>query len=501
MTDDATLLRRYAEEQSEAAFAEFVQRHLPLVYAAALRRLQGDAHRAEDITQLVFCAAARDAQKLSRHTVLTGWLFTATRNAVIDTQRSESRRRTREEQAQAMQTVSLDPAADADWTRLQPVLDAALDELAASDREAVLLRFFQSRTFAEVGAAMGTSEEAARKRVERALDKLRALLDRRGIQSTSAALAVALAGQTSAAVPAGLAASVTSAAAAAGGAAWGAATFFSLTKLQAGLVAALMATGAVGLVRQQKSIAELRAELDRREQRVSALAKENRSLASPPIAAENEAERQRAAGSPRATVATSSTNSPRPPSATAQSSINVPETKRAAWHRRFDPFFRTRSFTPAQVGRIMELWFLQEQARLDLQAAVVVQGLRGDAEGIEALRSQLYAPITREVREILGLEAYTAYGKYEGTSYFRMIVADSLSAKFARAKLSLSSEQIDRLADLVRIHRTSERAKATDIGTTTHVDWRTVADKARDVLTPEQVALLQEFAAQQPAGR
>ena len=149
----------------------------------------------------------------------------------------------------------------------------------------------------------------------------------------------------------------------------------------------------------------------------------------------------------------------------------------------------------------MELWFLQEQARLDLQAAVVAQGLRGDAEGIEALRSQLYAPITREVREILGPEAYAAYGKYEGTSYFRMIVADTLSALFARAKISLSSEQIDRLADLVRLHRSSERAKVTDIGTTTHVDWRTVADNARDVLTPEQVALLREFAAQQPAGR
>ncbi|MES2697884.1 MAG: sigma-70 family RNA polymerase sigma factor, partial [Verrucomicrobiota bacterium] len=167
MLDDPTLLRRYADERSEAAFAELVARHLPLVYTAAARRLSGDAHRAQDVAQLVFCALARDAHRLSRHATLTGWLYTTTRNAVVDVVRSERSRQAREKEAHAMQEISSDPEA-ADWSRLKPVLDDALDHLAATDREAVLLRFFQGRAFAEIGAALGLSEDTARKRVERA---------------------------------------------------------------------------------------------------------------------------------------------------------------------------------------------------------------------------------------------------------------------------------------------------------------------------------------------
>jgi RNA polymerase sigma factor (sigma-70 family) len=212
MHDDATLLRRYAEERSEEAFAELVRRHLNLVYFAALRRTGGDAPTAEDVAQQVFTALARDATALWRHGVLTGWLYTTTRNLALKAMRTEHRRQLREQEALAVQALASDPAADAHWQRLQPVLDGALDELNDTDRTAVLLRYFDNRPFADIGAALRLSEDAARMRVDRALDRLRALLAKRGIDSTSAALAAALANQAVGSAPAGLAASIAGAA-------------------------------------------------------------------------------------------------------------------------------------------------------------------------------------------------------------------------------------------------------------------------------------------------
>src|SRR3954470_13891630 len=116
MNDDAALLRRYAEDGSEPAFTELVRRHVDLVYGAALRRTNGDVHRAADVAQQVFTALARDARKLSRHTVLGAWLHTATRNAAVNLMISESRR-------QARETAAFDPSvvygeASPDWERL-----------------------------------------------------------------------------------------------------------------------------------------------------------------------------------------------------------------------------------------------------------------------------------------------------------------------------------------------------------------------------------------------
>src|SRR3954469_9530917 len=147
MNDDVSLLRRYASVRDETAFAELVQRTLPLVYSAALRRLGGDTHRAQDVAQVVFCSLARDAGRIVRHPVLTGWLYTATRNAVIDIIRTEKRRRVREEEAHAMQEIEMKPDAPADWSQLRPMLDGAMDQLRDQDREAILLRFFQGLTF------------------------------------------------------------------------------------------------------------------------------------------------------------------------------------------------------------------------------------------------------------------------------------------------------------------------------------------------------------------
>jgi RNA polymerase sigma factor (sigma-70 family) len=260
MNDDAALLRRYADEKSEAAFAELVRRHLDLVYSAALRRLGGDAHAAADVAQQVFTTLARDAKKLSGHAVLTAWLYTATRNAAIDLIRSEQRRATREQEAIAMHELNAPFPSTADWDSMRPVLDEAMDGLAEADRTAVLLRFFGKCPFAEIGAALNLSEDAARMRVERALDKLRGRLAIRGVTSTSAALGVALANNAIVAAPAGLAGAVTSSvagAALAGGGAVGAGqwlAFMNTSKIGV-TVGMLVAAGALGT-----AMVEVRAE-------------------------------------------------------------------------------------------------------------------------------------------------------------------------------------------------------------------------------------------------
>ncbi len=253
MTDDAELLRRYAEENSEEAFAEFVRRNLGLVYHAGLRQCGGDVHRAQDVAQTVFTDVARKAGRLARRPALAGWLHTSTRYAAAQAVRGEVRRQRREQEANAMNEILAkangEDAAAAEWERMRPVIDEALHALPERDREAVLARFFEGRGFAEVGARLALSEDAARMRVERALEKLRVALVKRGITSTTAALGVALTSHAVAAsAPADLAASVTAAALAGASSAavvGGIFTFMSTTKITMGVVAAV-ALAAVG---------------------------------------------------------------------------------------------------------------------------------------------------------------------------------------------------------------------------------------------------------------
>ncbi len=268
MASDNELLRRYAASRSEEAFGELVRRHLNLVYFTALRRTNSDAHLAEEVAQLVFVTLARQARSLQRHSVLSGWLYVATRHAAAKAMRAEQRRKTREQEAHAMQEISSTPTPGADWNRLRPELDAVLDDLSDRDRNAVLLRFFENRPFAEIGTALRLSEDAARMRADRALDKLRLLLARRGITSTTAALALALEQPAGAAAPTALAATVTGVALAGvsvvgtGSAITGGLlTLMSMTKIKIGIVTAVILAGAIGLEFQYKANARLEGEI------------------------------------------------------------------------------------------------------------------------------------------------------------------------------------------------------------------------------------------------
>ena len=283
MIDDAELLRRYSEDKSEDAFAELVQRHLGLVYACALRRVGGDRQLAEDVTQQVFTDVARRAASLARRPVLAGWLFTSARFAAAKATRTARRRLEREQEAHIMQELSQETTAQIDWDKARPVLDDAIGELSDVDREAVLLRYFEGRDFSSVGAKLNLTGNAARMRVERALEKLRTRLERRGITSTTAVLATVLTQQTIVATPVGLATSVTTAALAGGvGAGVGAvAAIGFMTKAQIGIVTVLVGAGATAFVIQSQQSSRLRVEVERlqqQDQQIAALRTENRRL-------------------------------------------------------------------------------------------------------------------------------------------------------------------------------------------------------------------------------
>jgi len=259
MPDDAELLRRYAEDRSEEAFSELVRRNLGLVYCAALRQC-GDAHRAEDVAQAVFTDLARKARSLASRTVLAGWLHTSTRYASLRVLRAESRRRARELKAHAMNASHETGEPAGLWDQLRPVIDDTLRELGERDREAVLLRYFEGKPFSEVGSALAVTEDAARMRVERALERMRAILKRRGVTSTAAVLAAELTARAGVAVPAGLAARVAGAALGASSSA-ALITFMSLTKLQTCAALTVAVLGAAGLLWQHQTNVRLKAEV------------------------------------------------------------------------------------------------------------------------------------------------------------------------------------------------------------------------------------------------
>jgi RNA polymerase sigma factor (sigma-70 family) len=263
MTLDGELLRRYTEAESDDAFAELVRRHLDLVYSAALRQVNGDAHLAQDVAQTVFTDLAHKAAALSHRQVLTGWLYTSTHFAAAKAVRTEHRRHTHEQEAHAMQELLRSPASDFDWEQLRPVLDQVMHDLKASDRDVILMRYFENRPLADIGERLGLSEDAARKRVDRALGKLRTFLSKRGI-TTAATLATVLSANAVQIAPAGLAATLTSASLA--GAAAGTGTTLSLlkfmatTKLKAGLVGAAVLVATTTSLVQHRSLRQLESE-------------------------------------------------------------------------------------------------------------------------------------------------------------------------------------------------------------------------------------------------
>ncbi len=284
MTDTAQLLRQYVEHGSEPAFRELVERHLGLVYSAALRMVGGDAHLAQDVAQTVFTHLARKAASLPPDIVLGGWLHRHTCFVAATAIRTERRRQARERQAAEMNAVNDSP--EPGWEEVAPILDEAMQGLDLSDRDALVLRYFERRDLRSIGAALGVSEDAAQKRVARALEKLRLFLTKRGVTLSAATLVTLLGGQAVGATPTGLAATVTGAAlagaAVGGGAGMALLKLLGISKLKVAIGSAVMAGLAVPLVLQHHSLKGLQAEVQElraQGEELSALRAENARLA------------------------------------------------------------------------------------------------------------------------------------------------------------------------------------------------------------------------------
>jgi RNA polymerase sigma factor (sigma-70 family) len=219
------LLRRYVRDRSETAFAELVKQYVDLVYSAALRQVNGNVSAAQDVAQAVFIDLAHKAPRLTRHTALAGWLYNSTRFRAANWRRGEQRRHSYETQAHEMNQILHSSESSAPWHELRPLIDDAMHDLSSSDREAVLMRYFERLPLAEMGARLGIKDNTAHMRVERAMERLRAALAKRGVTSTTTALEVALAGNVVGAAPVGFAVRVSAAAhasaAATGGIVWG----------------------------------------------------------------------------------------------------------------------------------------------------------------------------------------------------------------------------------------------------------------------------------------
>lgn len=196
--DDERLLEMYVAQRSGEAFSQIVRRHIQLVYASALRQV-GEAQMAEDITQTVFALLARKAGSVRRHS-LAAWLLAVTRHAAANERRAALRRRRRERQSAKPHAVAPPPADEDDVTAL---LDDALARLSELDRQAVVLRYMQGRDARSIAAALGVSEQAARKRLTRAVERLRRFFRSRGLVIAPATLGGALTAKVD--VPAGLA--------------------------------------------------------------------------------------------------------------------------------------------------------------------------------------------------------------------------------------------------------------------------------------------------------
>jgi RNA polymerase sigma factor (sigma-70 family) len=215
-TDDMRLVREYAAGQSEQAFETLVARHAGLVYSAALRQVR-DPHLAEDVTQAVFIILARKAGRLGSKTILSGWLYRAAGYVSGSLLKRERRRQHREQEA-GMQSTLNEPD-DRAWQQIAPLLDEALLRLGQTDRDALVLRYFEGRTLNEIGFALGANEEAVKKRVNRALEKLRAFFNQRGISTTTGVLSGAMAANSVHPAPVGLAKAISAVAMAKGAAA------------------------------------------------------------------------------------------------------------------------------------------------------------------------------------------------------------------------------------------------------------------------------------------
>jgi RNA polymerase sigma factor (sigma-70 family) len=497
MTDDAELLRRYVDSRSEVDFTILVERHLNLVYQAALRRTDGRSDLAQDVTQQVFTTLAREAPKLVKHPALVGWLFTATRHAASHLLRAERRRQERESEALVRNSLE-NSGPDANWDEVRNQLDEVMDQLAEQDRTAILLRYFHNQAFAQIGEAFGLNEDTARKRVDRALERLRGLLAKRGISSTASALGVMLTSQAATAAPAGLAQTIASTALIPGAIAslpTSGLFYFMNTKIALGVagtlgLAGLLTLPPVGLALHERheaaraettatiarqenesrqaelnklraqareadqKVAALKAELDGTQQSAAALTKTVRPAALPPP---NKAEAE--------ALADGKEFLSRYPEARRM----LVELGRAQYHAAHIGFYRSANLTAAQIEefetRTAEFW------------------LQGEAITPNSMRPSVSQLPDDQLQQILGAENFQRFQDFNRARPAHM-VAGYVALAVGYAATPISVQQSDELVQIIA--GSSSAYQSGQSLKIENVDWANVVSQAQKILTPEQ---------------
>jgi RNA polymerase sigma factor (sigma-70 family) len=428
MTGGEQLLADYAQTGSEAAFRELVESYVNLVYSSALRLVNGDSHLAQDVTQTVFADLARMARNLSRDVMLGGWLHRHTCFVASNTMRGERRRQLRERQAVEMN--SNEDHSEANLELIAPVLDEAINQLGSEDRAAIVLRFFEQKDFQSVGAAMGSNEEAARKRVGRALEKLHSSLNRRGIVLSATALATTLTAQAVTAAPAGFALTVSSAARA-GAAATGATTLtlleiMSMTKLKIAAAAAIVVAMAIPLVlehRENKKLHDDNQSLRRQVGQISQLSTENERLsnllarASSTLAAASTNDPNREMLKLRGEVGQLRTAAKAPKASPISGVISDPGMRKMIRDQQkmgmgmlYRGLTNRVTLTKEQNDKFMDLLADDIMEKVDYAGSVLRDGK--SREEIDELFTQQEASLLEKVQSLLGPEGLAEYQNY-----------------------------------------------------------------------------------------
>lgn len=500
MLDDAALLIRFSQDRSNDAFAELVRRYLNFVYSTALRQVAGDTHLAEDVSQSVFSDLARKAKAVSDCPVLARWLYACTHHAAAKAVRTEQRRRSREKMAQSVKDLFDEPAHDAEWARIRPLLDDAMRGLSQRDSDAILMRFFEERSFAAIGERLSLTENAARMRVERALEKLRGILSRRGISSTTVVLAAMLSNEAIVAAPAGLVGVVMNGALASTASGSGAVAnifqYMSTAKLGIG-AAALVVAVAMGLdgfgfravcaadtalISAQgqydarfRQLQELRAQQGAAVRRRTDLEGAIAALGAKQTAA-------RALVDAQAGLKGSASSEQRP----SVPPVRVADPKLKAdlqtWFKgmsamRFDPFFNAAGFTTEQQDRMLDL--------LSLQKSLVLSGLVASMRPDSVSSDQ----ITQEIQDFLAtMNVEQQYQDFKRTADLRPVAA-ALAANLSFTDTPLSASQGEQLTQIL--------ANNSPMGEPMYpqtVNWENALTQAQTVLSGPQAAMLRNEA-------
>lgn len=498
MIEDAALLRDYATQGREEAFTAFVRRHVDLVYAVAVRRTNGDTQLAEEVAQTVFTSAARKAATLAKHQAITAWLFTSARYAAGAAMRSKQRRIQREHEAGVMDDLHRE-VAEPDWEKLRPVLDEAIDALNERERVAVLLRFYHARSFAEIGAELRISGDAARMRVERALERLARAMNRRGVRSTAGALAMALANQVMAAPP-GLAGTVAVKATltAAAGVSPGVALiqFMGSTKVSTGLALVALTATATFATREAQACRHLEHELTAANQDLAVVesslqnAKQRADSAERRVAealtATEVAQSDLSSRNGRGAGNAASNRSAADPRALGNDFLQRhPEVRRALENRArahiatlFGAHYKEWGLSPEKIQQFETLMLERESiGAMGADDAMMYLSL-----GVGLSSEEL----DKRVHALLGEDAYWQYRAAKDLAPIRQRLMDLAGALYY-TDTPLTSQQMSQLSQLIEETHRSRMPSA--------IKWSAAVGQAKRLLQPDQAVVVDDIMA------